>query len=370
VIPPLKLGQGVEQRARWRSVPTLVIVFCVMTSALTACGSVKAERRVSLLPDTAAKNQTWQWNQRCQLGPSTPGACAPSGPDLGSAQLNADEWNLGAALEDPGSLTMSVSSQGSLTLQGKLPSAPPCTQSTCIAPSANTWVRGYPNVLYGINQCSANTSPPVSPSLKLPMRVSSIPSDLIGTTTYSSETPHITYDVAYDMWLNSSGTKTPCKKDGTLEVMVWTDYDQRALLPDSVKTGNASIPFKVNGILRPGNDAWSVFVSNVFTGGHTVPWGGTVWFILNKLNTVHTGTVSVDLSTVLSEVGTLLQNNYGWSNFQQNYWLDTVPFGMEFGPESATLTGTGSSYFSLHLSSYCLGVGTTISEATCDRVDR
>jgi hypothetical protein len=151
--------------------------------------------------------------------------------------------------------------------------------------------------------------------------------------------------------------------------MVWTDYDQQALLPESVKTGNASIPFNVNGTLHPGDGAWSVFVSNVFRGGHTEPWGGTVWLVLSKPNTVRTGTVSVDLSTVISEVGTLLQNDYGWSNFQRNYWLDTIPFGMEFGPESGTLTGTGSSYFSLHLSAYCLGVGATVSEASCGRVD-
>jgi hypothetical protein len=365
VIPPPKLGKSVEKRAGRRSGSSLVIVFCVIATTLTACGSTKAARGVSLLPDTSATNRTWQWTQACRLGPSTRGACAPAGPNLGSAQLDGDEWNLGASLEDPGSLTMSVNSQGSLTMQGQLSSAPPCTQSTCIAPSANTWVRGYPNVLYGINQCSASTSPPVSPGLRLPMRLSSIPSDLIGTTTYSTQTSHITYDVGYDMWLNNSATKTPCKKDGTLEVMVWTGYDQRALLPDSVKTGTASIPFKVDGTLYPGPGAWSVYVSNVFQRGHTEPWGGTVWFVLNKSNTVHTGTVSVDLSTVFSEVGTLLQNNYGWADFQRNYWLDTVPFGMEFGPESGTLTGAGSSYFSLRLSSYCLGVGTTVSDATC-----
>ena len=80
-----------------------------------------------------------------------------------------------------------------------------------------------------------------------------------------------------------------------------------------------------------------------------------------------TGTVSVDLSTVLSEVGTLLEHNYGWSDFRSTYWLDTVPFGMEFGPESATLTGAGPSYFTLRLSSYCLGAGMTLSEPVCGR---
>jgi len=62
-----------------------------------------------------------------------------------------------------------------------------------------------------------------------------------------------------------------------------------------------------------------------------------------------------------------LQNNYGWSDFRESYWLDSVPFGMEFGPQAGTLYGTGSSYFSLRLSSYCLDVGMELSHAACNR---
>jgi hypothetical protein len=339
---------------------------CV-TTALAACGAATASRGVSLVPDGTAPNQTWQWTPACPLGPVTPRACATSGPNLGPVQLDGDEWNLGAVPAKAGSVAMSVT-RGALTVRGRLPSAPPCTEPTCIAPTANTWVRGYPSVLYGINQCSARTSPPVSSGLPLPMNVGSIPSDLIGTTAYSSQTTHITYDIAYDMWLNNSDTKTPCKTDGTVEVMVWTDYNQQARLAGSVKTATASVPFEVNGALHSGAGAWSVYVSNVFRGGHTEPWGGTVWFILDKGDVTNNGTVSVDLSTVLSEVGTLLQNDFGWTNFRQHYWLDTIPFGMEFGPESATLTGAGPANFSMHLSSYCLGVGTTLVDAACDRL--
>jgi hypothetical protein len=341
---------------------------CIAASALVACGSTETTRGVSLLPDSAATRTTWLWTAGCRLGPKTSEGCATSGPNLGSAQLNGDEWNLGRSPTSPGSLEMTLDSSGVLGMQGLLPSAPPCTDSTCIAPNANTWVRGYPNVLYGINQCSANSSPPVSPALRLPMRVRSIPADLIGTTKYSSDTPHVTYDLAYDMWLNPTDTKTPCKRDGTLEVMVWTGYGDRALLPPSLMTGNATVPFNVNGTLHSGKAAWSVYTSNVFRAGHTVPWGGTVWFVLNRTDTVRNGVVSVDLSTVLSGVGTLLQNNYGWIDFRQNYWLDTIPFGIEFGPESGTLTGAGSSYFSLHIFSYCLSVGSTVSNAACDRL--
>jgi hypothetical protein len=135
-----------------------------------------------------------------------------------------------------------------------------------------------------------------------------------------------------------------------------------------VKAGTGNVPFKVNGSIHSGYGDWSIYVNNVFPGGHTVPWGGTVWFVLDRAHTVSKGTVSVDLSTVLSEVGSLLQNNYGWTKFASNYWLDTIPFGMEFGPERGTPSDAGPSYFSLRLSSFCLGVGTTLSEATCDHL--
>ena len=80
--------------------------------------------------------------------------------------------------------------------------------------------------------------------------------------------------------------------------------------------------------------------------------------------------MSVDLSSVPSKVGTLLQNDYGWKDFGTHYWLDTIPFGMEDGPQSGTVTGAGSSYFSLRLSSYCLTVGSTLSAATCAKVGK
>ena len=62
----------------------------------------------------------------------------------------------------------------------------------------------------------------------------------------------VTYDVAYDLWLNASDTSTPCQTDGTLELMVWADYDAAALLPDAMKVGTATIPFAVDGQAKPG----------------------------------------------------------------------------------------------------------------------
>jgi hypothetical protein len=220
-------------------------------------------------------------------------------------------------------------------------------------------------VLYGVNLCPTGASAPESRILSLPEKVSAIRPDLIGTTDYSEQAARITYDVAYDMWLNRSGTKRPCRTNGTLEVMVWTDYDERALLPGSMEVETASIPFAADRIVEPGRQAWSIYVSNVFQGGRTAPWGGSVWVVLNKADALSNGTVSVDLSSVLSVVGDLLQNNYGWRDFRSSYWLDSIPFGMEYGPQSGTLTGAGPSYFSLKLSTYCLDVGTTVGKTPC-----
>ena len=353
-----------RRRPRRRTARVALVALGLLASALSACGRGEVAHPVSVLPQVSTP-KTWRWVAACPHGPATTNGCTASGPMLGVGQLNGDEWNLGSGSTSAGSMDMSLDSAGALTVRGDLSSAPPCVASTCIAPSANTWVRGYPNVLYGINQCNAGTSPPVSARLKLPMEVDAIRPDLIGTTTYSARTPRVTYDIAYDMWLSNSDTNSPCQTDGTLEVMVWTDYNERALLPSSLKVATITVPYSVNGAVHSGRQEWSIYVNNVYGGGQTEPWGGTVFAVLNQGSVVRSGTVSVDLSSVLSKVGTLLQNNYGWKDFAANYWLDTIPFGMEYGPQSGTITGAGSSYFSLRLSSYCLNVGSTLSAATC-----
>lgn len=359
VASPLQPG---DQR-RWAG---LVVALCILAPLLAACGHADARPvGVSLLPDPAARGTTWNWTAQCLYGPYADRSCEASGPSLGAAQLNGDMWNLGGGAATAGSLTMSTSPSGELEMRGAFPSTPPCTQATCLAPSANTWVRGYPNVLYGFNQCHTANSPPESRVLPLPMRVSAIPSDLIGTTTYDAKALLVSYDIAYDLWLNRSDTKRPCRTQGTVEVMVWTDYDPQALLPASMQVEDVTIPFATDGVVHSGKFAWTIYVSNVFAKGQTAPWGGTVWFVLNKADVVGKGTVGVDLSYVISVVGALLQNNYGWSEFRKSYWLDSIPFGMEFGPPDGALYGTGSSYFSLRLSSYCLDVGARLSGAAC-----
>ena len=359
-------GVGINRNRHRRSGASLFVAVCILTPLLAACGQDQAgPTGVTLVPVPAAKIQTWKWDARCQFGPEKDKACGVAGPVLGTAQLSGDEWNLGSGVAVPGSLDMSVNASGALAVHGDFPATPPCTSTSCLAPSAYTWVRGFPSVLYGINQCHRSTSPRMSRLLPLPMRVSSIRSDLIATTTYSLQKPRVTYDIAYDLWLNDSSTRRPCRTDGTLEVMVWTDYDNQALLPQSMQVATASIPFATNRAVKTGKQAWSIYASNVYGKGRTAPWGGSLWFVLDAADRVSSGSVSVDLSSVLSAVAALLQSNYRWHNFKRSYWLDTIPFGMEFGPQDGTVTGSGSSYFSLKLSSYCLEPGTTLLDATC-----
>jgi hypothetical protein len=232
-----------------------------------------------------------------------------------------------------------------------------------VAPSAFTWVRGYPNVLYGINQCYAGTSPSTSPRLPLPMRLDAIPPQLIGVTAYSARTAQVTYDVAYDLWLHPSGTKRPCRTQGTLEILVWTDYDARALLPPSMQVGTATIPSAVDGVAHPGSQTWTIYASNIFGGGRTAPWGGTLWFVPAKADIVRHGRVSIELSAVLSAAKLLLHRNYGWPELGPRYWLDTASFGLEFGPPSGDPIDSGPSRFSMRISAYCLDVRTTLLDA-------
>jgi len=338
---------------------------------VAACGSADPPPSgVALLPVQGASSRSWQWTPQCPFGPSHPSAskaskgCEQAGPVLGSAQLNGDEWNLGGAAS-AGSVDMSMGSTGAVAIKADFARTAPCTAPACLAPSAYTWVRGYPSVLYGINQCHADTSPPKSPQLPLPMRLVSIPPHLIGVTAYSASTPEVTYDVAYDLWLHQTDTRRPCNSEGTLEIMVWTDYDARALLPGSMQVGTATIPSAVNGVARRGTQTWSIYASNIDPNGRTAPWGGTLWFVPGQADVVGHGRVSVDLSAVFAAAGQLLQRNYGWPDMARHYWLDTASFGVEFGPASGDLVGSGPSRFSAQISAYCLDVRTTLMTATC-----
>jgi len=334
--------------------------------AAAACGPADSgDSGIALLPARSASGQAWDWTVRCTVGPAGGAGCGRAGPIVGFGQVNGDEWNLGGK-QNAGSLHVSVTSRGALAIDGHFASTPPCTERTCIAPSALTWVRGYPDISYGISQCHAGTSPRESPRLTLPARVDSIPGPLIGVTAYSAHAESVTYDIAYDLWLHQTGTRRPCMSDGSLEIMVWTDYDERALLPSSLRVGTASIPFAVGQVSRHDTDAWSVYASNVYRGGRTAPWGGTLWFVPDGASVVGHGKVSVDLSAVLSAAGRLLRDNYGWPDLPTHYWLDTVPFGVEFGPAGGNPMDSGPSRFAVRISAYCLDVRTTLPDAACE----
>jgi hypothetical protein len=319
---------------------------------------------IRLLPHPLAGSRVWDWSAGCPLGPRTGASCEGAGPVLGSAQLNGDEWNLGVTKPLEGDVRMSVTPRGGLTVRGELPVAPPCTAATCLAPSANTWVRGYTNISYGKNPCRARTSPAGDPSLRLPVKVSALPTDLVGTTSYSSQASQTTYDIAYDMWLNPSGTQYPCRTQGTVEVMLWINYDRQAFNP-STAVAAASVPYAVDGVPHSGTNAWSASVLNIYRSGKTSPYGGTIYLVLNAQNVVPAGTVSVDVTKALSAVDSLLGQDYGWSNFSSHYWLDTIPFGIEFGPASAQAWGTGPTDFTLRLTSYCFGLNATVAQPKC-----
>jgi hypothetical protein len=240
-----------QRGSKRRSIGYQLIALLMMSLILAACGASQAgPADVSLVPISNANGEAWKWSAGCPFGPSIESACRTAGPNLGPAQLEGDEWNLGRNQAAPGSLGMSVTSDGALSFDADFSTTPPCTTSGCLAPNAYTWVRGFPSVLYGVNQCHGTTSPRVSKLLPLPMRVDAISADLIGTTTYSLQSPHATYDIAYDMWLNRSNTKRPCMTNGTLEVMVWTAYNHPAQLPGTMEVAAANIPFAVNGVVK------------------------------------------------------------------------------------------------------------------------
>ena len=341
-------------------VSTGLLVFGNQTPAVAAT----QPDTIRLLPAPSASGRVWNWSAACPLGPRAGAHCEGAGPVLGRAQLNGDEWNLGVTTPAEGDVRMSMTPTGGLTVRGELPVAPPCTAATCLAPSANTWVRAYTNVAYGKNPCRAATSPASDPALRLPVKVSALPTDLVGTTSYSSQGSQTTYDIAYDMWLNPSGTQYPCRTQGTVEVMVWTDYDRQALLP-SAPVASASIPYAVNGVAHDGTNVWSAYVINVDRSGKTSSYGGTVFLVLDAGDVVPAGTVSVDVTKALSAVGNLLAQDYGWRNFASHYWLDTIPFGMEVGPASAQPWGNGSTDFTLQLASYCFGLNATVANPKC-----
>ena len=155
--------------------------------------------------------------------------------------------------------------------------------STCLTRQGNTWVRGFPSVLYGTDQCHADTSPTPSPDSSFRCRVDAIPAISSATPPTTPQGAQVTYDVAYDLWLSPSDTKTPCQSDGTVEVMIWTDYADAGAAARQPQGRHDDDPLLgQRSSSSPATQAWSVYANNIYGGGHTVPWGGTVWLVLDR----------------------------------------------------------------------------------------
>ena len=354
-----------RHRRPGRSSTAVPIAALAASVLLAACGSSRpGPSGVTLVPTHGGSSQAWRWNANCTLRPTGKTGCWNAGPILGFGQLNGDAWNLGGSAKT-GSIGMSTESSGAVRVDGHFNRTPPCTDADCLAPSAFTWVRGYPNVLYGIDQCLAGNSPRPSPQLPLPLRLDSIPPHLTGVTAYAAETSRVTYDITYDLWLNPTATGRPCRSKGTLEILVWTDYDAQALLPASMQLGTADIPAAFGRHHGLNRAPWTIYATNIGRNGDTAPWGGTLWFVPSRAEVIHHGHVSVDLSAVLSEAGRLLHDDFDWLDPAQHYWLDTVSFGVEFGPANGKPLDSGPSQFSFRISSYCLNVKSGLANATC-----
>ncbi|MDA8182832.1 MAG: protein kinase [Actinomycetota bacterium] len=333
-----------------------------------------APTTVTLLP-APGPARSWVWTAWCPFVPTGKGnSCTSSGdPNRGSVQLNGNLWNLGGGFGTSGSLTMSQDHFGGIDMHGDFPAVPPCTSSNatglqpCVVPQGGTWVRGYPELTYGENvQCGnppPNTSAPTSPTLPLPVQLSGMKGgDLVGTTDYTANPGQITYDISYDMWLNPAKSEH-CTGAGTIEVMVWLNDSGTKAGPPGSALMKASIPYTLNGHRSTGDGAWSLYQST----GLSASTGGTVWVVLNKADSprptprLHPkdpkvgGDVSVDLSAAFSEVGKLLSAKDHVNDFR-SYWLDSIPFGVEFGPASgdSTYKPGDTSYFHFDVSRFCL----------------
>jgi hypothetical protein len=277
-----------------------------------SAGANSASHTISVFPKSMSTG-SWKWDGSCRFIPIASRGCEGSDPIFGPVVLNGDLWNLGSKAS--GSAAMKISSDGDLTTTVELSSAPEV--------SAGTWVLGFPNVSYGISPQAAADSPKPSASLPLPMKITSLPTDLIASSTYKlTGTSSVRYDLAYDTWLEPQ-RQVVTPRRGTIELMVWT-ADGNGALPPGFRE-NVSMSYAVNGVTR--TDLWGVYVVN---GDQTQATNTTVYLILTK--PISDGKVSVDFTRAFRHMEAALEkyDPRHWSSFS-NYYLDTIPLGSEFG---------------------------------------
>ena len=301
-----------------------------------------ASTRISLLPLSKAYGP-WEWYRSCEsvpsakIPPTAASGCQHGDPTFGPFVLNGDLWNLASTAS--GDATMTVNSSGVLTAKAAFPSAP--------RRSGTTWVLGYPNVSYGVEPQAPRDSPPPSPKLPLPVKVSALPTDLLATAdSWVIGSSSVRFDFAYDLWLEPQlAVQTP--RAGTIELMIWTYDSGSASLPPGYK-GQVSMNDAVNG--KGQSAKWGLYVSN---GDKSAPTQTTVDLVLT--NQVNAATVSVDLNNAirLAESALKKYDPAHWSSFA-GYYLDSIPLGSELG---APVGKSGSSPLLWSMDDYFLSLG-------------
>ncbi len=271
-----------------------------------------APKTISVFPKSKSTG-SWEWNSACRFVPIGSRGCEGGDPIFGPVVLNGDLWNLGS--KGSGSAVMKISSNGDLNTTATFSSTPEV--------SSQTWVLGFPNVSYGISPQAASDSPKPSAALPLPMKISSLPTNLIASSSYKlTGTSSVRYDLAYDTWLEPQHQVVTPRR-GTIELMVWT-ADGNGALPPGFRE-NVSMSYAANGVTQTA--PWGVYIVN---GDEAQATNTTVYLILTK--PITDGKVSVDFTRALRQMEAALTkyDPKHWSSFS-NYYLDTIPLGSEFG---------------------------------------
>ena len=299
------------------------------------------QNNIPVYPKSSARGP-WEWNATCPFVPSATipptntSRCARTDPVFGPVVVNGDLWNLASSAK--GAVTMRDGTDGALHMSADFRTTP--------ATNPSSWVLGYPNISYGIAPQAVSGSPHPSTSLPLPMAVSSLPKDVIATTSYKlSGTTTAKYDFAYDIWLEpQAAVKTP--RAGTLEIMVWTANGNDSLPPGYKETDRMN--FALDGVTQAGR--WGLYIAN---GAESFGASTTVELVLTR--SISSGKVAVDLSSVFRTVESALKRYEPahWSTLS-NYYLDNICLGSEFGRKNgASRLGP----FSWNLNGYGLELG-------------
>ena len=150
--------------------------------------------------------------------------------------------------------------------------------------------------------------------------------------TYSISNPkNVPIDFTYDIFLTaqpatSSGTSSPATLGGGLELMIYTYWHGSSATPSSYTgepVASFVLPTYINGTLQE-NETWNVFVG---PGGT-----GTPCVTFELANPISSGSVSVNLSQVLADLGsTAVSNADGVSAATiDSMYLDNIQLGSEF----------------------------------------